>query len=76
MLVGRFAPAIAVLAIAGSLAAKKHYQITSATLPTHKPAFIIWLIFVILLIGVITFFSLLAVGPFVEHLIMTQGGTF
>ena len=76
MLVGRFAPALAVLAMAGSLAAKKHYQITSATLPTHKPAFIIWLIFVILLLGVISFFSLLAVGPIVEHLIMTQGGTF
>jgi K+-transporting ATPase ATPase A chain len=76
MFVGRFAPAIAVLAMAGSLAAKKHYQITSATLPTHKPAFVIWLIFVILLLGVISFFSVLAVGPLVEHLIMTQGGTF
>ena len=76
MLVGRFVPAIAALAIAGTLAAKKHYQITSATLPTHTPAFIVWLIFVILLVGVITFFSLLAVGPFVEHLLMTQGVTF
>jgi len=76
MLVGRFAPALAALAMAGSLAAKKHYQITAATLPTHKPAFIFWLIFVIILLGVITFFSLLAVGPFVEHLLMTQGVTF
>ncbi len=76
MLVGRFAPAIAVLAMAGSLATKKHYQVTSATLPTHKPAFILWLIFVILLVGVVTFFCLLAVGPVVEHLLMTQGVTF
>jgi len=76
MLVGRFVPAVAALAMAGSLAAKKHYQVTSATLPTHRPAFIFWLIFVILLVGVISFFSVLAVGPFVEHLLMTQGVTF
>jgi K+-transporting ATPase ATPase A chain len=76
MLIGRFVPAVAALAIAGSLANKKYYQTTSATLPTHTPAFIIWLIFIILLIGALTFFSALAVGPIVEHLLMIKGVTF
>lgn len=76
MLAGRFVPAVAALAIAGSLAEKKYYQVTSATLPTHTPAFIVWIIFVVMLIGALTFFSALAVGPVVEQLIMMRGGMF
>lgn len=76
MLIGRFVPAIAALAIAGSLANKKHYQVTAATLPTHTPSFVFWIIFVIILVGALTFFSALAVGPIVEHLLMVKGVTF
>ena len=76
MLIARFVPAIAALAMAGSLANKKYYQTTAATLPTHTPSFVIWIIFIILLIGALTFFSALAVGPIVEHLLMVKGGTF
>src|SRR5271157_81540 len=76
MLIGRFAPAIAALAFAGSIASKKHFRTIAETLPTHKPAFILWLIFVILVVGALTFFPVLALGPFIEHLIMTHGGVF
>lgn len=76
MLLGRFVPAVAALAIAGSLASKKYYQTTSATLPTHSASFVIWIIFIIMLVGALTFFSILAVGPIVEHLLMVKGVTF
>lgn len=76
MLLGRFAPAVAALAFAGSMAGKKHFKTIAETLPTHTPSFIIWLIFIILLVGALTFFPALALGPFIEHLIMMQGGTF
>jgi len=76
MLLGRFIPAVAALAIAGSLASKKYYQTTSATLPTHSASFVIWIIFIIMLVGALTFFSILAVGPIVEHLLMVKGVTF
>jgi potassium-transporting ATPase potassium-binding subunit len=76
MLVGRFAPAIAALAFAGSMASKKHFRTIKETLPTHTPAFIFWLIFMIIVVGALTFFPVFALGPFVEHLLMTQGVTF
>lgn len=73
MLMGRFAPAIAVLAMAGSLAKKKYVPPGKGTLPTHQFSFIIWLIAVVLIVGALTFFPALALGPIVEHMIM-QGG--
>jgi len=76
MFIGRFVPAVAALAMAGSLASKKYYQTTIATLPTHTPSFVLWIIFVIMLIGALTFFSILAVGPVVEYLLMIKGVTF
>jgi K+-transporting ATPase ATPase A chain len=76
MLIGRFAPAIAALAFAGSIANKKYFRTIAETLPTHKPAFIFWLIFVILIVGALAFFPVMALGPFIEHLIMTNGGVF
>jgi K+-transporting ATPase ATPase A chain len=76
MFIGRFAPAIAALALAGSMAGKKHFKTIAETLPTHTPAFIFWVIFMIIVVGALTFFTALALGPFVEHLIMVQGGTF
>jgi potassium-transporting ATPase potassium-binding subunit len=68
MWLGRFWPIVAVLAIAGSLAAKKRVPVTSGTLPTHGVTFVILLIGTVLLVGALTFVPALALGPFVEHL--------
>jgi len=73
MLLGRFAPKVAVLAMAGSLVRKKYTPPSAGTLPTDQVAFILWLVLVIWIIGALTFFPALALGPLVEHLIM-QGG--
>jgi len=73
MIVGRFAPAIAILAMAGSLARKKYVPPGKGTLPTDQLPFVIWLISVVLIVGALTFFPALALGPIVEHMIM-QGG--
>ncbi len=70
MLVGRYVPAIAVLAMAGSLAEKKYIPPSLGTLPTDKIPFAIWLTLVILIVGALTFFPALALGPIVEHLAM------
>jgi potassium-transporting ATPase potassium-binding subunit len=61
---------IPVLAIAGSLAAKKLTAVTSGTLPTHTPLFITLLVGVVLMVGALTFVPALALGPIVEHLQM------
>jgi K+-transporting ATPase ATPase A chain len=73
MLLGRYAPKVAVLAMAGSLVQKKYTPPSAGTLPTHQVAFIIWLVIVVLIVGALTFFPALAMGPMVEQLIM-QGG--
>src|SRR5512139_612736 len=70
MLIGRFWIAIPALAIAGSLASKKIVPAGAGTLPTHTPLFIAMLIGVVLLVGVLTFIPALALGPFVEQLMM------
>ncbi|MBB5747648.1 potassium-transporting ATPase subunit KdpA [Brevundimonas variabilis] len=67
MLMGRFVPAIAVLAIAGSLVAKPKLAPSPGTLPTHGPLFIGLVIGVILILGGLQFFPALALGPIVEH---------
>ncbi len=56
------------LAIAGSLAAKKLVPAGPGTLPTHTPLFVVLLIGVVVLVGALTFFPALALGPIVEHL--------
>jgi K+-transporting ATPase ATPase A chain len=68
MLFGRFWVMVPVLAIAGSLAAKKQVPAGPGTLPTHTPLFILFLVGVIILVGALTFFPALALGPVVEHL--------
>jgi K+-transporting ATPase ATPase A chain len=68
MWIGRYWPIVAVLAIAGSLAAKKRVPVTAGTMPTHGPTFVILLIGTVLLVGVLTFVPALALGPVVEHL--------
>ena len=70
MLVGRYVPAVAMLAMAGSLAAKKYIPPSLGTLPTDKLPFAIWLTLVILIVGALTFFPALALGPIVEQLTM------
>ncbi len=73
MLLGRFAPAVAILAMAGSLAGKKYVPPSLGTLPTDKAPFALWLTLVILIVGALTFFPALALGPIVEHLTMLGG---
>ena len=70
MLGGRFVPAVAILAMAGSLAKKKYVPPSVGTLPTHQLPFIFWLMVVVLIVGALTYFPALALGPIVEHMIM------
>ncbi|MFC5374130.1 potassium-transporting ATPase subunit KdpA [Brevundimonas faecalis] len=72
MLLGRFVPAIAVLAVAGALVAKPRLAPSTGTLPTHGPLFIGLLIGVILILGGLQFFPALSLGPIVEHFDMLQ----
>lgn len=76
MLMGRFMVIVPALAIAGSLAAKKTVPESSGTLPTTGPLFIGLLVGVILVVGGLTFFPALALGPVVEHLAMLKGQMF
>ena len=68
MWLSRYWLMIPVLAIAGSLAAKRAVATTSGTLPTHTPLFVGILVGVVLLVGALTFVPALALGPIVEHL--------
>ncbi|MER8417572.1 potassium-transporting ATPase subunit KdpA [Mesorhizobium sp. M1329] len=76
MLMGRFLVIIPALAIAGSLVAKKTVPASAGTFPTDGPLFVGLLVGVILIVGGLTFFPALAVGPIVEHLAMIHGQTF
>ncbi|MGD9721393.1 MAG: potassium-transporting ATPase subunit KdpA [Pirellulales bacterium] len=72
MLAGRFLLMVPILAIAGSLAAKKYTPVSSGTLPTHGPLFVALLVGAVLLVGALTFVPALALGPIVEHLQMLE----
>jgi K+-transporting ATPase ATPase A chain len=76
MLFGRFFMVLPVLAIAGSLVKKKHVPETSGTFPVTTPLFAGLLISVILIVGALTFFPALSLGPILEHLLMNAGKTF
>jgi K+-transporting ATPase ATPase A chain len=76
MLTGRFLIIIPMLAAAGSLAAKKRLAITSGTLPTHGPLFVMLLVGTVVIVGALTFFPALSLGPIVEHFLMHQGRLF
>jgi K+-transporting ATPase ATPase A chain len=73
MLIGRYVPVVAVLAMAGSLAEKKYIPPSLGTLPTDRAPFVLWLILVIVVVGALTFFPALAMGPIAEHLLMIGG---
>lgn len=76
MLMGRFLVIVPALAVAGALAAKKSVPASTGTLPTDGGLFVGLLVGVILIVGGLTFFPALALGPIVEHLAMTAGQTF
>ena len=70
MLIGRFWVLLPVLAIAGSLAAKKHIPSGPGTLPTHTPLFVALVVAVVIVVGALSFFPALALGPIVEHFLL------
>ncbi|HVB86133.1 MAG TPA: potassium-transporting ATPase subunit KdpA [Candidatus Dormibacteraeota bacterium] len=76
MLVGRFLFIIPALAIAGSLARKKLIPTTSGTLPTTGPLFVILVIGTVIIVGALTYFPALSLGPIVEHFQMLSGKLF
>ncbi len=76
MLLGRFFMVIPILAIAGSLAAKKQVPESLGTFPVTGPLFAVLLISVVLIVGALTFFPALSLGPILEHLLMNAGKAF
>jgi K+-transporting ATPase ATPase A chain len=76
MLVGRFFMIIPMLAIAGNLAKKKYVPPSLGTFPVTTPLFSVLLVGVILIVGALTFFPALSLGPILEHLLMSVGRTF
>jgi K+-transporting ATPase ATPase A chain len=76
MLIGRFSFIFPMLAIAGSLAKKKITPVSSGTFPTDTSLFAMLLIATIFIVGALTYFPALSLGPIVEHLLMLKGQTF
>jgi potassium-transporting ATPase potassium-binding subunit len=76
MLVGRFLMIIPMLAIAGNLAQKKYVPPSLGTFPVTTPLFTVLLMGVIIIVGALTFFPALSLGPILEHLLMGAGKTF
>jgi K+-transporting ATPase ATPase A chain len=70
MLIGRFLMLLPLLAIAGSLAAKKQVPVSAGTFPTHGPLFVGLLVGVVVIVGALTYFPALSLGPIVEHLML------
>jgi potassium-transporting ATPase potassium-binding subunit len=76
MLLGRFMAIIPMLALAGNLARKKVAPPSLGTFPVHTPLFACLLVAVVVIVGALTFFPALSLGPVVEHLLMRQGKVF
>lgn len=76
MLLGRFFMIIPMMGIAGNLASKKAAPSSAGTFPVHTPLFVGLLVSVILIVGALTFFPMLSLGPIVEHFLMKSGTTF
>lgn len=70
MLIGRFMMLLPLLAIAGSLAGKKQIPVSAGTFPTHGPLFVSLLVGVVVIVGALTYFPALSLGPIVEHLML------
>jgi K+-transporting ATPase ATPase A chain len=76
MLIGRFLMIVPMLALAGNLGLKKLVPPSSGTFPVHTPLFTVVLVGVILIVGSLTFFPALSLGPLLEHLLLQAGKTF
>jgi K+-transporting ATPase ATPase A chain len=76
MLMARFLPMVAILALAGSLAQKQLVPASAGTLPTNGPLFVGLLVGVVFIVGGLTFFPALALGPIVEHYLVNAGQLF
>jgi K+-transporting ATPase ATPase A chain len=76
MLIGRFIMVIPLLAVAGSLAQKKLLAPSAGTFPTNRPLFVGLLVGVVLIIGGLTYFPAVSLGPVVEQVAMNQGKTY
>jgi len=76
MLLGRFMMILPMLAIAGNLAGKKQTAATLGTFPVTGPLFTVLLVGVVVIVGALTFFPALSLGPILEHLLMQAGKTF
>jgi potassium-transporting ATPase potassium-binding subunit len=76
MLIGRFAVIVPALAIGGSLAGKKITPPSAGTFPTDSPLFVGLLIGIVLIVGALTFFPALSLGPLIEHFLMQAGRGF
>jgi K+-transporting ATPase ATPase A chain len=76
MFAGRFLMMIPLLGMAGSLAQKKAVPVSSGTFPTHGPLFVVLLVGVVLIVGALTYFPALSLGPIVEHYLMQSGKLF
>jgi potassium-transporting ATPase potassium-binding subunit len=76
MLIGRFMIIVPMLALAGNLGRKKHVPPSLGTFPVTTPLFTTLLVGVIIIVGVLTFFPVLSLGPIVEHFLMRAGTTF
>jgi len=76
MLMGRFLMMIPVLALAGNLALKKSVPPTPGTFPVNGSLFTVLLVGVILILGALTFFPALSLGPILEHLLLKTGQLF
>ncbi|MGX1309562.1 K+-transporting ATPase ATPase A chain [Amorphus suaedae] len=76
MLLGRFVFIVPMLAVAGAMAAKKTVPVSTGTFPTHTPLFVTLLVAVVLVLGGLTFFPALALGPIAEHIAMLSGQVF
>ena len=76
MLVGRFLMIVPLLAIAGSMVKKKRVAVSAGTFPTDTPLFAGLLIGVVIIVGALTYFPAVSLGPVVEHFLMHSGKTF
>ena len=76
MLIGRFLMIVPMLAIAGSLAGKKLVPTSAGTFPVHTPLFTVLLVGTIVIVGALTFFPALSLGPVLEHLLLNSGKAY
>ena len=76
MLIGRFGVIVPALAIGGSMVGKKFTPLSAGTFPTDSPLFVVLLIAIVLIVGALTFFPALSLGPLIEHFLMQAGRGF